>query len=119
MKTSMLAKALLAAALCLAAASGAEDPAQVKKPGARSIIPFTIKVGCNIRSKSGSVLATCFPNELCKYSCRCRSLRKDRFSIICGPTPPLYTGIINRARSVVRIHGGSVYGSTGKLCGCS
>lgn len=118
MNPSTLIKIFLLTAFVSHVSSAALEEAILDKTANRVPIPIFLRRGCKIRSKSSSVVAACFSNELCRYSCRCYGLRKDRFSIICGPVPPFYNGIINRSRAVIRMRGGSVYGTTGRLCGC-
>lgn len=83
----------------------------------RQFLPIFVTRGCQIRSGS-HVVASCHSGELCRYTCRCRALRKDRFSIICGVRPPLYTGVVHRTRAVIKMRGGAVYSDSGRRCGC-
>lgn len=85
----------------------------------RVVLPLFVKTGCKILNKSGSkVAATCYPGELCRYTCNCNKVRKDRFSIICGLKPPLYLGVLNRAKFVAKMRGGSIHSDTTRLCSC-
>lgn len=105
MHSSVSVKLSFVAAIIFLAKAAKTEDANLDSATNRAPLPLFLRRGCMIRTKSGSVIASCFSNELCRYTCVCHGLLKDRFSIICGPRPPFYTGVINRVRVVLRLRG--------------